>query len=439
VYDWFLYSSAGIFMKTAIAFLHVILIGGFCYRYWKTEKNLKRIFWPALSVKFFAGISLGLLYTFYYTTGDTFLYFQDGSSLAEVARGNFAAYVNYVVNSTGEFSSGFTREAPRALFLVKIVSVFSLLSFDNYWIIACHFSLFSFLGSWFLVKRIHCYLPELTASAVVAFLFFPSMVFWSSGLIKESLALSSLFFLSGIFLELWFGRNFAIAHWLLVIFASWVLWNLKYYVGAVFFPIVLAALAYRFIHVRFLKQGRLLTKLFYWVLIFIIPISVVSFLKPNFHPQQFLHVIVDNNRAYNNLSAPEDLIHFHNLEPTPASVLVNAPWAFFSGLFRPVIWESGNVLQLLVSLENLLLLALTAMALYNFWDIVRSPYRMLIFCTLVYVGALCIFITLSTPNFGTLARYRVGYLPFFIFLVCSNQHILRILQRSFNRLVRDKT
>jgi hypothetical protein len=436
--DWFFHSTASRFMKILFVFIHIVLLGWFSWRYWKAQNMLKQFFWPALGAKLFAGVCVGLLYTCYYKVGDTFLYFHDGSMLADLARRDFTAYMRFIVKSEGAITGTFNEDSPRALLFVKIVSLFSLLSFDNYWIIASYFSLSSFLGSWFLVQRISDHFPEFNLSAVVAFLFFPSTVFWSSGLIKESLALASLFFLAGTFLDWWFQCNFSIVRWLSVIFASWVMWALKYYIGAVFFPIVLTALFYKFILSRFLKRHNDWISFFAAMLIFIVLVTVASFSKPNIYPQRLLNRIVDNNNAYTTISAPEDLIHFYELTPTAGNLLLNAPWALFSGLFRPFVWESGNVLQLLVSIENLLLLALSCIALYGIRNLLRSPYWILIFCTLSYIAALCIFITLSTPNFGTLARYRVGYLTFFIFLLCCDKRITRFLQRSFNYLVRNK-
>ena len=67
--------------------------------------------------------------------------------------------------------------------------------------------------------------------------------------------------------------------------------------------------------------------------------------------------------------------------------------------------------------ENAALLVATLMALPAMRYIARSPHRLLLVSLIVYTGMLCVFITLSTPNFGTLCRYRVGYMPFFVFLV----------------------
>ncbi len=96
-----------------------------------------------------------------------------------------------------------TLQEPRALFLSKVVSVFGLFTASNYWIISCYFSCLAFAGAWYLVKIIRRCNAHYTLAAVLAFLFFPSVVFWSSGIVKESLAMASLYFLSAVFLSYW--------------------------------------------------------------------------------------------------------------------------------------------------------------------------------------------------------------------------------------------
>jgi hypothetical protein len=132
-----------------------------------------------------------------------------------------------------------------------------------------------------------------------------------------------------------------------------------------------------------------------------------------------------------------DVIHYQNLEPTVTSLLVNAPWALFSGLFRPFPWEAKTVFQLLVSVENGLLLILLIVSVKSIARC-KTIDCLIIWSAAVYIVLLCTFLALSAPNFGTLSRYRVCFLPFLFFLVsCDNKAIRRfqtIIERSFSHL-----
>jgi hypothetical protein len=153
-----------------------------------------------------------------------------------------------------------------------------------------------------------------------------------------------------------------------------------------------------------------------WLLVFIVLVAVVSFAHPNFYLSRILLVVVANHDKYIELSAPDNVIHYSNLQPNLWSVLQNSPLAFFSGLFRPFVWEAGNASAFMASIETLVILLLSLSFLISLRKKINIK---LIFPLLVYSATLCIFLALSTPNFGTLSRYRIGFLPFFIFIICQ--------------------
>jgi hypothetical protein len=185
--------------------VHIIIIISLSFQCWrKAEVPLKTFFWSALLIKLISGIVLGLVYTYYYTAGDTFQYFNDGSLLAQLARDDLQAYIRFLVSDNiAPADIHLSLSAPRAVYFSKIVSIVSLVAGNNYWMVALYFSFFSFLGCWMLVRHLHRYFPGSTVPAVLAFLFIPSVVFWTSGIIKESLAFASLLILVSLFLKIW--------------------------------------------------------------------------------------------------------------------------------------------------------------------------------------------------------------------------------------------
>lgn len=425
-------------MKMIFLFLNLLLLAGFSYWQWKRTSALRLFFWPALLFKLVCGMALGLIYLFYYKVGDTLVYFDDGVILADIARNDLPGYFRILISAPGDAGwPALQMQEPRAIILVKAASFVNVLSFNNYWITSLYFSVVSFFGSWYLVHYLHRHFPRTTPAAVVAFLFLPSVVFWSAGLIKESLAMGCLFFLTGIFLQIWFREKIRWTNWIIVPLAVWLLWNLKYYFAAIFFLVIMTNILFRFVSNRFKIEGDAKETVI-WLLLLLVPLVVISQLHPNFYPHRFLDVVVENYQEFSRLTAPEDLIEFHDLEPRASSLLLNTPWALVSGFFRPFLWEAGNALQSIASVENFLLLFLSFTGLYHFRSAMASSHRILVISLLVYITVLCIFITLSTPNFGTLSRYRVSYIPFLFFLLCCSQPVLTILQRSMNRLVRIK-
>ena len=129
-----------------------------------------------------------------------------------------------------------------------------------------------------------------------------------------------------------------------------------------------------------------------------------------------------------------NVIHFDDLRAAPLSILKNTPWALFSGLFRPLFWEASSIIQLLAAVENTIVLLLFLATIFRIRQYVTSPHRMLIITLVVFVVLLCVFLTMSAPNFGTLSRYRAGYLSFFIFMILCDNPLVQYFVRKLKRL-----
>ena len=427
-------------MKSAIVVLNIAILLFISYRIWRLEQtSLRNFFWPALMMKLTAGVTLGLIYAYYYSVGDTFLYFQDGVRLAALARADAGSYFSFLWRGDESFSvwSELVYQQPRAMFLSKITSVFCLITSDNYWMISLYYSTLSFVGAWFLVKKINTMYKNVQVPAVLGFLFFPSAVFWSAGVIKESLAMAALFFLSFIFLKVWHKEKLSWIEWLMILVSLWMVWSLKYYYLAIFLPVAFTTLTVQYLFTKFTLKS-LLAKTGLWFLIFTVPLLLMSILHPNFYYERLMEVVVSSYYEFQAISNPEDLIKYDTLKATPISILQNVPLALFSGLFRPFVTEAHTALQWLVAFENLILLILTLVAAAGFKKSVGSQHRILLFSIIIYATLLCVFLALSTPNFGTLSRYRVGFLPYLVFMLALENAVINKLMtlKIFRNLVR---
>lgn len=428
-------------MNFVVVILNVILISILAYWYSGHAGAVKFTYWLALAIKLAAGIALGLIYTYYYVESDTFTFFNDGVRLATLARTNFDEYLAFLIRGDASFSvwNELCDHQYRVLFLTKVVSVVNLATHDNYWITSVYFSFISFISAWKLVTVLSKYFPALKVNAVVSFLFIPSVVFWSAGIIKESLALAALFYVATVFLEIWMQRRVSVATCIFVLLCLWALWQLKYYYLAVFMPVAATSLVLKFMVLPLLKTKKIRHEIIVWLGIFFLLVFLVSFSSSNFHVANLGSVIVKNHDVFQRFSKPSSNIHYYDLQPTGISLLLNAPWALFSGMFRPFFWEVHNVFQLMFAIENLVILVLVVSASGTAKHGLQSGQRLLGLSIVVYSVVLCVFLALSSPNFGTLSRYRVGFLPFFIFLVSAYSPVFvyfsSFIQRKFSHLV----
>jgi hypothetical protein len=388
------------------------------------------LYWVSLGIKLSAGLFIGWLYTYYYPTSDTFHYFNDSILLADLARSDFVEYIDLVFNGSIEryTTLGMINLEARSVFFVKILSIPSFITWNNYWISSLHLSLISFFSTYYLFKTISRHFPTLQPAAMFALLLFPSCVLWSSGITKESLGMASLYFISSIVIQVWRREHNLLFQLPLTLLMAFVLWEIRYFYAGLFFPPIIAAIIVRYISERS-KLPRILEFILF-LAILVLGGILVTFLHPNFSCNKFLNVLVNNNIEFMRLSSAEDVIHYYQLKATWLSVLINSPEAFFSGLFRPFVWEASNVWQIAASIENLVILIMTAFSISKIRSVLQSPDRHLLIAVLAYIVLLCVFLSISTPNFGSLARYRIGLLPFYLILVLDHP----ILNRLHNKM-----
>jgi hypothetical protein len=307
--------------------LNIIFIGAISWWFWKSDDSgIRKFYWPAWGVKLLAGIALGIVYSTYYSSSDTFFFFD--AAVHKSSTLSFSAYVDFVLSS----QEGYFQGEARTVFFIKIVSLAALISNNNYWITSLYFSFLSFFSAWWLAKTIARYFPEYALAGVLALLFFPSVVFWSSGIIKESLAMAGLFCVAAFFLNVWMDNKFSLVHIFISIISIILVWNLKYYYVGLFVPVLVAAWLAR----KVVGERTFLAQMAVWIGLLLCMCLFAGFIHPNFSVGKILLVIVSNNEALMAASTPEDVIHYYNLQPTWFSVAVNSPWALFSGLFRHV-------------------------------------------------------------------------------------------------------
>lgn len=96
--------------------------------------------------------------------------------------------------------------------------------------------------------------------------------------------------------------------------------------------------------------------------------------------------------------------------------LLMSPLAFFNAAFRPQLFDVRNPLMLVSALEMTMITAMLVRAIMIHGvsglvrEIQRSPF--LTMCAVItFVGLT--FVGLTTRNYGSLARYRVPFLPFY--------------------------
>ncbi|GJM27608.1 MAG: hypothetical protein DHS20C17_02430 [Cyclobacteriaceae bacterium] len=394
--------------------IHIAVVGLISWWYYQSDHHAKirRYYWYGISFNLTGGLILGAVYKIYFDGGDTWAYFQASETLAELIPTRPLEYLKILVGGQVPQSLinevGFSNQ-PRALLMVKLLSVFTFLTGGSYWLSSVYLSLFSFFGLWTLVDQVANTYSKSYKAALAAFIFYPGVVFWASGISKEAIFMGGFGFLTAWF---WppFNNKPRPYQWAAVALLLLLLVQLKYYYMAVFISVVLASIISDSILRDTKNQQR---HLITWVIVFGVLLFSASWLHPNLRVDHLAAVVKINAQdLLSRTRAPIDYVD----HPIPLVwMALNFPWAIVTGLLRPNIGDFGSFLQNLTIVENLVVSILLIGRLKSFSPVqIRSAD--LIPC-LVYILILSGLTALSTPNFGTLVRYKVAYMPVFLWLI----------------------
>ena len=304
-------------------------------------------------------------------------------------------------------------------FIVRLAAIFDLLTFSTYSATAILFALLNFTGMWLFFTVFAKQFPEQRKWIAVAVLFIPSVVFWGSGVLKDSVVLACIGILTYCVKKLFIDRRFSISRIAMMLAAVIVIYNVKIYVLLCFLPAMLLWIyASEFYKIRSTILKALLVP-------FVLALIVVS---------GFYAVVKigedDKRYALENLSRTARItaydIGFYTgknagsgyslgeLDDSFTGMLKLAPAAVNVSLFRPYLWEVRNPLMALSAAESFVLFILTLYILFRkrslFFRALGDPN--VLFCLVLSV-TFAFAVGVSTFNFGTLARYKIPLLPFY--------------------------
>lgn len=424
-------------MSLLIYFLNALILVGLMM--WLRKQSwagtLQPYFMPALLLKLLCGIILGLIYHHYYGEGDTLTYYKASLKLTDHALNNPGAYARLIFfnefeseqfRSTIPFSShpGFSN----SFFMLKCVSLLNLLTGSSYYLNTLYFSIFSFWGMAKLTAVLARVYPAAKNAAILAFLFFPTVIFWSSGLLKDAVMMGTMCWTVAFILQLGHGQKVRLLEIVLLPFMLYLFIRVK-----IFFSAALLLFLGSYLLVKLLIKIKpalqnVWVQLGIYVGILLIAgvaaMQLVSVYRPDFIMEQLVYSY-EGMRA---LSSHVAHIEYPNLQPEFWSLLIHSPEAFLNTVFRPLIGESFALLYLLAGLENLLLMALFVLALVSAISKKhRSLFSLFYLALLFFIVVAAIIIGISTPNFGTLIRYRIIFLPFLVYMLLQSYYVQLLL------------
>lgn len=409
--------------------IYLLLLFGLAYwlRSKLTTKVTKKYFIPALTLKIIGAICLGLVYQFYYGGGDTFTYYNHVSVI-------YKAFLDSpliafkLIFSHGEYdpvTSSYASwmlwyRSPTEFFVVRVASVISFLCFNTYTVIAVFFAFISFTGMWAMYTTFYNMYPTLHKQFAIAIFFLPSVFFWGSGLMKDSLTIGALGWLFHSFHQGTIEKKNILKSAIIGFLAAYVIYTIKVYVLLSFLP---PAIFWIFSENNKKIKNSLLRNILKPIFIGVgLIVAYYGATKLTEGDSKYdVNKIAErskiNNTYLSRQVASGSAYNIGIYDGSLSSIITVGPQAIVVSLYRPFIFEVRNPLMLLSALEGSVFIYFTFLFIYKvgFFKTIKfiRSKPILTFC-LIFSMVLAFAVGTNSGNFGTLVRYKIPLMPFYL-------------------------
>ncbi len=376
-------------------------------------------FWGHIVSSF---VLLWLTYN-YFGRGDVQMYYHYGELLGEyivddpgrwgpeVVRLIFQYPVELPVNIYGHIGSSTTS-------ITGMTCLVMLVSGGSEYGTAIAFSLLAFSGQFGIYVAFRRHFPlHYRRRLLVAILLVPSAVFWTSGVVKEAVAIAGMgWIIWG--LHCWIVRKKRLPSLFWVGTGGVLVAISKSYV---LFPLTVAAGVWWFWRHSMSTSGSvaIASKPFYLLggcAVAVFGMIGLGELFPQYSFGQLAEETANLQYQGQRVGGGSNYVMG---DPTQTSLLGQlgfAPVAIVTSLFRPFIFEAHNVVAVINGLETTAIAVLWVRILWlrgvrGTWRVLRSS-PVLMFCV-VFILLFSLGVGLGTTNLGTLSRYRVPMMPLY--------------------------
>ena len=360
---------------------------------------------------------------------------------------------------------------------IRINAIIMLFSFGNYAVHALVMLVISFVGQFAFYKTFKGYFPGKEILLAIIIFLTPSILFWTSGVLKEPIAMCLLGLFVFSYFKLFVHYKYDKKYIFLLVFSSLLFLIIKpYIIVLLLVPLILFALVKRYQIKR--------VALFYFTSLLLIYGAGILTLKFVFH-KDVLNTIVVRQNDFVSLSKGGrffikddkyvrfeyvDTTHFrlvdtvnnlfqlnrhsafmywntHNLRdtvyetnnkdtsyfelravcaPSGSAIYIDRlqytfssfakliPQSFYNVLFKPLFYDSRSILELMASVENLCFVLFFVFC-FVFKDKMPIDKNLLICCIVIVITSF-ILIGITTTVTGAIVRYKIPFIPFLLMI-----------------------
>lgn len=284
-------------------------------------------------------------------------------------------------------------------FLFKLLAFTNIITQGNYYLNAIFVNTVAFLGSVLLYKVFLAVYKSRFIALFCSFLI-PSTLIFSSGIHKDA----EIFFLVCVFVYcLYFGLNdkMTFKRMFFLMLSMLLMILIKDYVGLTMLFSCLVLITTTKLKIKPVKS------FIGFSIISVLLLITTFYIPPKYNPVKKLS---EKQEKMLSIGAAKTQIEIGILKPNTQSLIQNIPHALKNTVLLPTAFKNANNVILVFAIENILFLLLFFAALYKpEKKITKLPF---FYFSITAIFILFLIVGLTTPNLGTIVRYRSIVLPF---------------------------
>ena len=325
-------------------------------------------------------------------------------------------------------------------FIARLVSFFSFFSFGNYSVITLFFSMISFSGVWKLFRFFYEQYPHLHKKFAIAIIYLPNFVFWSSGILKDPLCTGMLGWFTYAMYKAFLKKESVGKNLFIAVFSAFILGLVKSYILFSYLPFF-----FLFIFLSYLKKIKeIFVRIMLVCCMAIVGVVGVWLVGEKLQEEmqglaldKLTESVQNAQEGFNRIADYAESAFSLGVEydGSVSGLIKMAPLGIVATLYRPYIWESKKISSLMSSLESLAVMLFTLYVLFKagprtfLGGIFKDPMIMYSFW---FAIVFALFVGVTTLNFGTLVRYKIPCMPFYIIslVLILERHKIKKLQKD---------
>ena len=420
IFDWLL---------IPIYFVLIYFVSNYIQKKNERKQPLYKWYTKGLMVKLIGAIAVCLIYQLYYTGGDTTCYFETSSAILKMAGKDINVFFDMLFGAnTSENYACFDPSTgwpvywkdDKALFVSRLLVPLCFLSFNNFVITAILLAWLCYTGIWRLFLLFNEEFPQLEKQLAISILFIPSVVFWGSGLLKDTITLSAVGWYTYHFYYFFIRKKYSFLSGCSIFLSAYLLIAIKPYILFALLPGSIIWLSNQRLKRIQSKVLRSLAAPFFISIgigLGFFVLSQMGDVLGVYSIDNVLDKAVESNMDQKQAYYGGNSFDIGDFDATLSGAMSKAHLAIAATLFRPYLWDARNPVMFISALENTYILLLTLFLLirlkfFGFFTLIgENP---LLLFSVLFALFFAFSVGLATSNFGSLVRLKIPCIPFFV-------------------------